>query len=126
MWGVVNEGGTGSLARCPEVTISGKTGTAQVVSTGLQESAKNKEYNNNAWFVGYGPSDQPEIVVGALVLGGGHSAVAVPMVRDIIRTYVEKKAGPKPPGNLMETQVRVLSQLQPSRTPAPRNLVAGH
>jgi penicillin-binding protein 2 len=112
MWGAVNEaGGTGAPARCPEVTISGKTGTAQVVSAGLQESAKNKEFNNNAWFVGYGPSDQPEIVVGALVLRGGHSTVAVPMVRDVIRTYVEKKAGPKPPGNQLETQVRVLSQL---------------
>jgi penicillin-binding protein 2 len=111
MWGVVNEGGTGGAARCPEVTISGKTGTAQVVSAGLQESAKNKEFNNNAWFVGYGPSDQPEIVVGALVLRGGHSTVAVPMVRDVIRTYIEKKAGPKSPGNQMETQVRVLSQL---------------
>jgi penicillin-binding protein 2 len=115
MWGVVNGGGTGSQARCPEVTISGKTGTAQVVSAELQASAKNKDYNNNAWFVGYGPSDNPEIVVGAMVLGGGHSTVAVPMVRDVIRTYVERKAGPKPPGNQMETQVRILSQLQPTR-----------
>ena len=65
-------------------------------------------------------------MVGALVLHGGHSTVAVPMVRDVIRTYIEKKAGPKPPGNQMETQVRVLSQLQPARTPALRNLVAGH
>ena len=126
MWGVVNDGGTGGAARCPEVTISGKTGTAQVVSTGLQESTKNKEYNNNAWFVGYGPSDAPEIVVGTLVMHGGHSTVAVPMVRDVIRTYIERKAAPKPPGNRMETQVRVLSQLQAAGSSAQRNLVAGH
>jgi penicillin-binding protein 2 len=113
MWGVVNDGGTGGQAHCPEVSISSKTGTAQVVSADLQASAKNKDYNNNAWFVGYGPSDNPEIVVGAMVVGGGHSTVAVPMVRDVIRTYIEKKSGPKPPGNQMETQVRILSQLQP-------------
>ena len=68
MWAVVNEGGgTGGAARCPGIDISGKTGTAQVVSQALQQSAKSSEYKNTAWFVGYAPSDKPEIVVAALV-----------------------------------------------------------
>jgi len=113
MWAVVNEGGgTGAGARCPEVEVSGKTGTAQVVSTQLQKSSANAEFKTNAWFVGYGPTDKPEIVVAALVLHGGHSTAAVPVVRDVIKAYFDKKAGPKPPANQMESQVRVLSQLQ--------------
>jgi len=115
MWAVVNEGGgTGSAARCPGIDISGKTGTAQVVSQALQESTKSSEYNNTAWFVGYAPSDKPEIVVAALVQRGEHSTVAVPIARDVIKAYFDKRAGPKPPSNQMETQVRVLSQARPA------------
>jgi membrane peptidoglycan carboxypeptidase len=95
---VVNEaGGTDGAARCPEVEIAGKTGTAQVVSAALQASAKNSGFNNNAWFVGYAPPDNPEIVVAALVMQGGHSTVAVPIVRDVIKTYFDKRRGPPPP-----------------------------
>ena len=115
MWSVVNEGGgTGTAARCPGIEIAGKTGTAQVVSSELQEFAKKAEFNTNAWFVGYAPPDKPEIVVAALVMQGGHSAVAVPIARDVIKAYFDKKLGPKPPAHQMETQVRVLSQLRPN------------
>jgi penicillin-binding protein 2 len=120
MWAVVNEaGGTGPAARCPGIEISGKTGTAQVVSQTLEQSAKSSEYKSTAWFVGYAPRDKPEIVVAALVQRGEHSAVAVPIVRDVIKAYFDKKIGPKPPDNQMETQVRVLSQLTPTPLPEP-------
>ena len=115
MWAVVNEGGgTGGAARSPGIDISGKTGTAQVVSQALQESAKSSEYKNTAWFVGYAPSDKPEIVVAALVQRGEHSTVAVPIVRDVIKAYFDKKLGARPPGNQMQSSVRVLSQLRPA------------
>jgi len=118
MWAVVNEGGgTGGAARCPEIEISGKTGTAQVVSQTLEQSAKSSEYKSTAWFVGYAPTDKPEIVVAALVIRGEHSAVAVPIARDVIKAYFDKKLGPKPPDNQMETQARVLSQLRPAIPP---------
>ncbi len=118
MWAVVNEGGgTGGAARCPGIDISGKTGTAQVVSLALQQSAKSSEFRNTAWFVGYAPSDKPEIVVAALVMRGEHSAVAVPVARDVIKAYFDKKSGPKPPDNQMETQAKVLSQLRPAIAP---------
>jgi len=120
MWAVVNEGGgTGVAARCPGIEISGKTGTAQVVSQTLEQSAKSSEYKSTAWFVGYAPSDKPEIVVAALVQRGEHSAVAVPIVRDVIKAYFDKKLGPKPPDNRMETQARVLSQFRPATLPEP-------
>jgi penicillin-binding protein 2 len=118
MWAVVNEGGgTGGAARCPGIDISGKTGTAQVVSQTLEKSAKSSEYKSTAWFVGYAPSDKPEIVVAALVQQGEHSAVAVPVVRDVIKAYFDKKLAGKPPENQMDTQAKVLSQLRPTVSP---------
>jgi penicillin-binding protein 2 len=103
MWGVVNEGeGTGAGARCPGIDIAGKTGTAQVVSVDLQKSAHSASFKNNAWFVGYAPSNKPEIVVAVLVMQGEHSTVAVPIAREVIKAYFDKKAAQKPlPG---ETQ----------------------
>jgi len=124
MWAVVNEGGgTGVAARCPGIEISGKTGTAQVVSEALQQSAKSSEYKNTAWFVGYAPREKPEIAVAALVQRGEHSYVAVPIVREVIKAYF-KKLGSKPPENQMEAAAKVLSQLQPATLPRPSRLAS--
>ncbi len=113
MYAVVNDGGTGAGARCPGIQIAGKTGTAQVVSSELQQSAKGKrEFANNAWFVGYAPFDHPEIVVAALVMQGEHSAVAAPVARDVIKVYMEKKNG----GNPEAPQMQV--KLEPKAAPA--------
>jgi len=114
MWGVVNEGGgTGAGARCPGIEISGKTGTAQVVSIGLQKSAHSAKFNNNAWFVGFSPSTNPTIAVAALVMQGGHSSVAAPIVRDVIKEYYEKMHPQKPPVEQTQTQEKskLLSQV---------------
>jgi penicillin-binding protein 2 len=93
MWGVVNEGGgTGASAHVPGLDIAGKTGTAQVVSVNLKESAHNAAYRNNAWFVGYAPFNNPEIVVAALVMHGEESSVAAPVARDVIKAYFDKRA----------------------------------
>ena len=120
MWAVVNEGGgTGAAARSPGIDISGKTGTAQVVSQALQQSAKSSEFKNTAWFVGYAPSDKPEIVVAALVQRGEHSGVAVPIVREVIKAYFDKKLGPNSPNNQVEAQAKILSQLRPATLPRP-------
>lgn len=90
MWGVVNEGGTGGGARVAGLDIAGKTGTAQVVSVALKNSAHNANYKNNAWFVGYSPSPDPEIAVCALVMHGGESSVASPIVGAVIKEYYEE------------------------------------
>jgi penicillin-binding protein 2 len=97
MWGVVNEGGgTGGRAHESGLDIAGKTGTAQVVSMELMKSAHKKEFSNNAWFVGYSPTaGSPQIVVSALVMAGGHSTVAVPVAREIIKAYYEKQHPPE-------------------------------
>lgn len=123
MWGAVNEGGTGARARYPGLDIAGKTGTAQVVSMALMESSRKKEYLSNAWFVGFAPSTNPEIVVAALVMHGNNSAVAVPIARDVIRTYFDKRMSRKSIPGQMETRVRMLSELEgPAPATAQREL----
>jgi penicillin-binding protein 2 len=120
MLGVVNDpGGTGASARCPGIEIGGKTGTAQVVSAGLKESEKSHEYKNNAWFVGFSPRSRPEIVVCALVIQGEHSTVAVPIVRDVIKAYYDKKNSRRPPAELQQTAVRLLSDAGGVAAPVP-------
>ena len=94
MWGVVNEGGTAAASRLEGIEFSGKTGSAQVISSeGLKRAGKQKKFKDNAWFVGYAPRRNPEIVVSVLVEEGEHGAsVAAPIARDIIKAYYDKKA----------------------------------
>ncbi|MGH9358335.1 MAG: penicillin-binding transpeptidase domain-containing protein, partial [Terriglobia bacterium] len=92
--------GTGAAARVPGLQIAGKTGTAQVVSVALKHSAHAADYRNNAWFVGYAPFDNPQIVVSALVMHGGESSVAAPIAGQVIKAYFgEENAQPAPTGN---------------------------
>ena len=119
MWGVVNEdGGTGIEARCPGIDIAGKTGTAQVASVDLMKSVQSANFKTNAWFVGFAPASRPEIVVAALVLHGGHSTVAVPVAREVIKAYFDKKNGQKPPRAPEQTQERMLSKAAEVPLPA--------
>ena len=94
MCAVVNEGGTGRAAQLPGVVVCGKTGTAQLAATEKVKAGKgaNKSLNNNAWFVAFAPRDNPEIVVAALYENGVESYNAVPIVRDVIKAYFDKKA----------------------------------
>ena len=73
----VVEYGTGTAARMREVTISGKTGTAQ-----------NPPRPDHAWFVGYAPSDDPQVVFAVLVENAGHGGtVSAPIARQLVRQY---------------------------------------
>jgi len=95
MFGVVNEGGTGAGARLPTVEVCGKTGTAQLASLDYVKSNatdKTKDLRDNAWFVGFAPRTDPEIVVVAMVEHGVHGANEAPIVRDVIKAYFDKKA----------------------------------
>jgi penicillin-binding protein 2 len=115
MWGVVNEpGGTGAGARCQGLSVAGKTGTAQVVSASLQAAAHNVDYRNNAWFVGYSPSPDPDIVVAVLVMQGEHSTVAVPIAADVIRAYYREKGKAPTPGQLVS---QVTGKAKPAAAP---------
>jgi len=95
MYGVVNEdGGTARNVRLPGIEVSGKSGTAQVIGYATRERfGKQKKFEDNAWFVGYAPRRNPEIVVAVLVQESGkHGGEAAgPVVKDVIKAYYDKK-----------------------------------
>jgi len=94
MYGVVNEGGTGASLKLAGIEFSGKSGTAQVIGYATREKfGKQKRFEDNAWFVGYAPRRNPEIVVAVLVQESGkHGGEAAgPVVKDVIKTYYYKK-----------------------------------
>ena len=96
MYGVVNEaGGSGSTLKLTGIEFCGKSGTAQVIGYGTRDRlGKQKKFEDNAWFVGYAPQRNPEIVVAVLVQESGqHGGTASgPVVRDVIKAYYDKKA----------------------------------
>jgi penicillin-binding protein 2 len=98
LYGVVNDGGTGTRARIPGIEVCGKTGTSQLASNAVLKSAKLGEaLKDNAWFVGFAPRGTPEIVVVALFEAGEHGYMAAPIVRDVIKAYFDKKARTEAP-----------------------------
>lgn len=65
-------------SRLQQIGICGKTGTAQDPPNAIP----------HAWFASYAPRNNPEIVVVAMVENSGDgSAVAAPVVRDILEYY---------------------------------------
>jgi penicillin-binding protein 2 len=93
MYGVVNDGGTGATARLQNIEFCGKSGSAQVIGYDTRTRlGKQKQFKDNAWFVGYAPRRNPEIVVAVLVQSGEHGgAIAGPIAGDIVKTYYDKK-----------------------------------
>lgn len=103
--GVVNDPrGTGKRAQLPAeygVIVGGKTGTAQVV--GMEHGAVGKELQDHAWFAGFAPAENPEIVAVALVENGGHGGVtAAPLVRKVMEAFFRSRLpmGPPLPKNM--------------------------
>jgi penicillin-binding protein 2 len=81
MVGAVNDpAGTGILAKIPQVTVAGKTGTAQ-----------NPHGEDHAWFVGYAPAADPQIVIAVLIENVGHGGTfAAPVAKAVIEEFLKK------------------------------------
>jgi penicillin-binding protein 2 len=96
LWMVVNAGGTGGNARVAGHDVSGKTGTAQVISL---EGAKRfqgrttLDLRDNAWFVFFAPRDNPQIAGVVFVEHGLHGSNAALITRHILETFFAKKEG---------------------------------
>ncbi|MFZ2631195.1 MAG: penicillin-binding protein 2 [Desulfosalsimonadaceae bacterium] len=76
------------------IHISGKTGTAQVVSRRLEKEGVNKRggnsFKSHAWFVGYAPSENPRIAVCVLIEHGEHgSSGAGPVAKGMMVSYLK-------------------------------------
>jgi penicillin-binding protein 2 len=92
LWQVVNAGGTASAIRMKSFEISGKTGTAQVISRSRGDAeiaAGPAHWKPHAWFVAYAPAENPKIAVAVIIEHGEHgSSAAGPVARDIIKSYL--------------------------------------
>jgi peptidoglycan glycosyltransferase len=74
MVGVVN-GGTGTAAYIPGLTVAGKTGTAEA-----------SEGAPHAWFVAFAPASNPQVAVCVMVEHGGEGGqVAAPIASQLIQ-----------------------------------------
>lgn len=114
MSAVVNEqGGTAYALRLRDgdMSMGGKTGTAQVRRISLSERERGVRKNDelpwkerdHALFVAYGPVDAPRYAVAVVVEhGGGGSTVAGPIARDIlVETLGRDPSRQVPPGRLV-------------------------
>ena len=122
MYGVVNEpGGTGGQFKLAGIEFSGKSGTAQVIGYDTRaRMGKQKKFEDNAWFVGYAPKRDPEIVVAVLVQESGkHGGEASgPVVRDIVKAYYDKK-NKRTQGQITADAMHPDSSKVPVKTPKP-------
>jgi penicillin-binding protein 2 len=110
LWMVVNAAGTGRRALIEGYDVSGKTGTAQVISNEGARAAKgktDKDLRDNGWFVFFAPRDNPEIAGAVMVEHGGHGGVtAAPIARHVLDTYFskrDKRPLPAPPIKVGDT-----------------------
>jgi penicillin-binding protein 2 len=85
--------GTGKQARIPGVTVAGKTGTAQTHEFRSDAERKRRDLDH-AWFAGFAPLEEPQVVVVVFVEHGGLGGqVAAPIARDILKAiFLEKVA----------------------------------
>ena len=95
--GVVNEPhGTGGKAKLKDITVAGKTGTAQVVTLEKEKVFENEEeipfqYRDHAWFVAVAPAERPRIAVATVIEHGGHGgSAAAPVAGQLISAYLEE------------------------------------
>jgi peptidoglycan glycosyltransferase len=86
MEGVVSEG-TGTNAEIPGVAVAGKTGTAE---TPGNKACGGGEEENQAWFIGFAPADDPKIAIAATVECTEEfgNDVAAPIFRDVAETIL--------------------------------------
>jgi penicillin-binding protein 2 len=78
-----------------DIPSAGKTGTAEYCDDVAQEKGlcQRETWPFHAWYAGYAPYDDPEIVVVAFVYNGGEGAsVAAPIVKRVLDAYFEMKA----------------------------------
>ena len=102
MWAVVNEpGGTAYGSRAQGIEMGGKTGTAQVVGhdTTVKAGADKSKLDTHAWFMGFAPVSDPQIVVVVFVENGGHgNLAAAPLAKALVEArFGTSRPAPAPP-----------------------------
>jgi peptidoglycan glycosyltransferase len=83
MMRTVVEEGTGTPAQLGNISVAGKTGTAQVGIAGSNLT--------QPWFIGFAPADNPKVAVAVTVertQGGFGATVAAPIARSVMQTLL--------------------------------------
>lgn len=76
--------GTAQQLKDLSVEVAGKTGTAEFVSNGVNQT--------HSWFTSFAPYGNPEIVLTVLIEGGGEGAeTAVPVAKEVLKWYFENE-----------------------------------
>lgn len=84
---VVSSRGTAGRSQVEGVTIAGKTGTAQ----------NSQDPNTpHAWFLGFAPAEDPQIVIGVFLEFGESGGNAAFLASQIIERYLKRPAAPIP------------------------------
>ena len=95
LWMVVNASGTGTRARIAGRDVSGKTGTAQVISNQGRQAARGsgRDLRDHGWFVFFAPKDNPQIA--GVIFGehNEHGFLGAPIAKHVIETYFAKQEG---------------------------------
>ena len=94
---LVVHGDRGTARSLAALPVAGKTGTAQVVR--LQEGVDSKDLaphlQHHAWFVGWAPIDDPQIVIALVVEhGGGGGSIAAPTAAAILSAALGENVDP--------------------------------
>ena len=99
LWMVVNSAGTGATARIAGKDVSGKTGSAQVISNAGRAAARtSKDLRDNGWFVFFAPRDHPTVAGVVFLEHGIHGPNAARVAHHILDTFFAKQDGrPLPP-----------------------------
>jgi penicillin-binding protein 2 len=110
LWLAVNGAGTAGRARLEGRDVSGKTGTAQVISlTGAKAVQGKIEVRDHGWFVFFAPRDKPELAGVIFAEHAEHGYYGASIAKHVIDTYFAKKEGrplpvlqkPVPPGTVI-------------------------
>jgi penicillin-binding protein 2 len=116
LWMVVNAAGTGGKARVANHDVSGKTGTAQVISNEGRAAAAGKttrDLRDHGWFVFFAPRDNPQIAGVVFAEHGEHGGNAAAIAHHVLDTFFARQDGrplPPPPTDM---------RLELSRPPTP-------